>query len=98
MGRLLQAYIDTAHIDSGKPWHNGKNERINGKFRDECLSMGRSGKAINSDENLTVVGRVSAHDKSCNRNGITYFQRTRYNLFLKFWLDVGSNQDSYPTR
>jgi putative transposase len=36
---LLQANIDTAHIDTGKPWQNGSNESFNGKFRDECLSM-----------------------------------------------------------
>ena len=36
---LLQANINTAHIDPGKPWQNGNNESFNGKFRDECLSM-----------------------------------------------------------
>jgi putative transposase len=36
---LLQANIDTAHIDPGKPWQNGNNESFNGKFRDECLSV-----------------------------------------------------------
>src|SRR5258708_584638 len=38
---LLQANIDTAHIDPGKPWQNGNNESFNGKFRDECLGMER---------------------------------------------------------
>jgi len=36
---LVQANINTAHIDPGKPWQNGNNESFNGKFRDECLSM-----------------------------------------------------------
>jgi putative transposase len=36
---LLQAHIDTACIDPGKPWQNGSNESFNGKLRDECLSM-----------------------------------------------------------
>ena len=36
----LQANIDTAHIDPGKPWQNGTNESFNGKFRDECLVDG----------------------------------------------------------
>jgi putative transposase len=36
---LMQANIDTAHIDPGKPWQNGSNGSFNGKFRDECLSM-----------------------------------------------------------
>ena len=35
----MQADIDTAHIDPGKPWQNESNESFNGKFRDECLSM-----------------------------------------------------------
>jgi len=35
----LEANIETAHIDPGKPWQNGLNESFNGKFRDECLSM-----------------------------------------------------------
>jgi transposase InsO family protein len=39
LGWLLQANIDTAHIDPGKPWQNGNNESFNGNFRDECLSM-----------------------------------------------------------
>jgi len=36
---LLNAGIDTAPIDPGKPWQNGANESFNGKFRDECLGM-----------------------------------------------------------
>ena len=36
---LTEANIDTAFIDSGKPWLNGMNESFNGKFRDECLNM-----------------------------------------------------------
>lgn len=36
---LVEANIDTAFIDPGKPWQNGSNESFNGKFRDECLSM-----------------------------------------------------------
>ncbi len=35
----MTAQIDTADIDPGKPWQNGSNESVNGKFRDECLSM-----------------------------------------------------------
>ena len=31
--------IDTALIDPGKPWQNGATESLNGKFRDECLSL-----------------------------------------------------------
>ena len=31
--------IETALIDPGKPWQNGDNESVNGKFRDECLSL-----------------------------------------------------------
>ncbi len=36
---LLDAGIDIAPIDPGKPWQNGANESFNGKFRDECLGM-----------------------------------------------------------
>ncbi len=36
---LRQAGIETALIDPGKPWQNGTAESLNGKFRDECLSM-----------------------------------------------------------
>ncbi len=36
---LTQPNIDTAHIDPGKPWQNGPNESLNGKLKDECLSM-----------------------------------------------------------
>jgi len=32
--------LDMALIDPGKPWQNGTTESFNGKFRDECLSMG----------------------------------------------------------
>ncbi|VVE72331.1 transposase [Pandoraea captiosa] len=35
----IQERIETALIDSGKPWQNGSNESSNGKFRDECLAM-----------------------------------------------------------
>jgi putative transposase len=36
---LLEANINMAYIDPGKPWLNGMNESFNGKFRDECLNM-----------------------------------------------------------
>lgn len=36
---LTDARIETAIIDPGKPWQNGTNESLNGKFRDECLSI-----------------------------------------------------------
>jgi putative transposase len=35
----IEAKIETALIDPGKPWQNGANESFNGKFRDECLGM-----------------------------------------------------------
>lgn len=31
--------IDVALSDPGKPWQNGADESVNGKFRDECLSL-----------------------------------------------------------
>lgn len=36
---LHQTGIETAYIEPGKPWQNGTAESLNGKFRDECLSM-----------------------------------------------------------
>lgn len=36
---LHDAGIETAFIEPGKPWQNGTAESLNGKFRDECLSM-----------------------------------------------------------
>jgi putative transposase len=36
---LQGAGIETAFIEPGKPWQNGTAESLNGKFRDECLSM-----------------------------------------------------------
>jgi len=31
--------VACTHIDPGSPWQNGKNERFNGIFRDECANM-----------------------------------------------------------
>jgi putative transposase len=31
--------VTCRHIDPGSPWQNGKNERFNGTFRDECADM-----------------------------------------------------------
>jgi putative transposase len=36
---IVDAGIDSALIDPGKPWQNGKAESFNGKFRDECLNV-----------------------------------------------------------
>jgi putative transposase len=36
---VIDAGIETALIDPGKPWQNGACESFNGKFRDECLSL-----------------------------------------------------------
>ena len=33
------AGIETVYIEPGKPWQNGTAASLNGKFRDECLSM-----------------------------------------------------------
>lgn len=31
--------VTCRHIDPGSPWQNGRNERFNGSFRDECLNL-----------------------------------------------------------
>jgi putative transposase len=36
---LLEAQIETALIDPGKPWQNATDESFNGKLRDEYLSL-----------------------------------------------------------
>lgn len=36
---LVEARIETAIIDLGKPWQYGTNESFNGTFRHECLSV-----------------------------------------------------------
>ena len=36
---LLQAQIETALIEPGKPWQNATDESFNGKLRDEYLSL-----------------------------------------------------------
>ncbi len=38
---LAKQNIETAYIAPGKPMQNGTNESFNGKFRDECLRLGR---------------------------------------------------------
>ena len=36
---IVEADIEVALIDPGKPWQNGTDESFNGKFRVECLSV-----------------------------------------------------------
>ena len=36
---LHEAGIETALIDPGKPWQNGADESVDGKFRDEFLTL-----------------------------------------------------------
>jgi putative transposase len=36
---IVDQKINSALIDPGKPWQNGKVESFNGKFRDECLNV-----------------------------------------------------------
>lgn len=36
---LQQEGIETAPIEPSKPWQNGTTESLNGKPRDDCLSM-----------------------------------------------------------
>ncbi len=36
---LVEAKIDIALIEPGKPWQNGTDESFNGRLRDECLSI-----------------------------------------------------------
>ena len=36
---LVERGVTCRHIDPGSPWQNGRNERFNGSFRDECLNL-----------------------------------------------------------
>jgi putative transposase len=36
---LAQCGVQTLYIEKGKPWQNGKEERVGGTVRDECLTM-----------------------------------------------------------
>jgi len=35
---IVSEKIESAPIDSGKPWQYGTNQSFDGKFRDECLA------------------------------------------------------------
>lgn len=35
---LADCSVETLYIEPGKPWQNGKEERLNGTVRDECLN------------------------------------------------------------
>jgi putative transposase len=65
---MIQANIDTAYIDPGKPWQNGSNESFNGKFRDECLGMqwfkNRIDAKILIEEFRTQYNEVRPHSSS----------------------------------
>ncbi len=38
--RMLAVHgVNCRHIEPGSPWQNGKDERFNGTFRDECANM-----------------------------------------------------------
>lgn len=39
MKLLAEHGVRCRHIDPGSPWQNGRNERFNGSFRDECLNL-----------------------------------------------------------
>ena len=39
MEMLAEAGVECRHIEPGSPWQNGKNERFNGSYRDECANM-----------------------------------------------------------
>jgi putative transposase len=39
MRTLSGSGVEARHIEPGSPWQNGKNERLNGTLRDECLNM-----------------------------------------------------------
>ena len=36
---MLEAQIETALIDPGKPWQNATDESFNGRLREECLNV-----------------------------------------------------------
>lgn len=36
---LALSHVETLYIEPGKPWQNGKEERLNGTVRDECLNL-----------------------------------------------------------
>jgi len=36
---LMDAHIETAIINPGKPWQNGTKESLNNEFQSECLGI-----------------------------------------------------------
>jgi putative transposase len=76
---LLQAGIDTAPIDPGKPWQNGANESFNGKFRDECLGMqwfkNRIDAKVAIDDWRKMYNEVRPHSSLNNLTPLEYVER-----------------------
>jgi putative transposase len=76
---LLDAGIDTAPIDPGKPWQNGANESFNGKFRDECLGMqwfkNRIDAKVAIDDWRKMYNGVRPHSSLNNLTPLEYVER-----------------------
>ncbi len=76
---LLDAGIDTAPIDPGKPWQNGANESFNGKFRDECLGMqwfkNRIDAKVAIDDWRKMYNGVRPHSSLKNLTPLEYVER-----------------------
>jgi putative transposase len=77
---LLQAGIETAPIDPGKPWQNGSNESFNGKFRDECLGMqwfkNRIDAKVAIDSWRKMYNEVRPHSSLRNLTPAEYARKT----------------------
>lgn len=76
---LLDAGIQTAPIDPGKPWQNGANESFNGKFRDECLGMqwfkNRIDAKVTIEDWRKIYNRVRPHSSLGNLTPFEYAQK-----------------------
>jgi putative transposase len=76
---LLDAGIDTAPIDPGKPWQNGANESFNGKFRDECLGMqwfkNRIDAKVAIDDWRRMYNEIRPHSSLNNLTPLEYVER-----------------------
>lgn len=84
---LAHCGVETLSSEPGKPWQNGKEERLNGTVRDECLNRYRFGSRAEASIRLQQFRQEYTNQRP--HSSLSYLTPI---AFRNAWMQAQQNQ------